>query len=80
MKPFERFEINISRFSVEKRATADIREREKERLVEQSRQRDRPRGFDFIAFSYDNLRKIPFVPRGWRMKGATFHRMRIVVA
>lgn len=70
----------ISRFSAEKekRATADIRERERERIVEQSRQPDRSRGFNFIAFSHDNLRKIPFVSRDGRMKGATFHRMRIV--
>lgn len=63
---FQRFEINISRFSVEKekRATADKREREI--VVEQSRQPDRRRGFNFIAFSYDNLRKIPFVPQDER--------------
>ena len=72
----------ISRFSAEKekRATADIRERERERerIVEQSRQPDRSRGFNFIAFSHDNLRKIPFVSPDGRMKGATFRRMRIV--
>lgn len=77
---FQRFEINISRFSVEKekRATADKREREI--VVEQSRQPDRRRGFNFIAFSYDNLRKIPFVPQDERCNvSQDANRRRVII-
>lgn len=48
--------------------------------MEQSRQPDRRRGFNFIAFSYDNLRKIPFVPQDERCNvSQDANRRRVII-